>query len=442
MTVKRLADEAWDHHPLGVGLTGPHGVEEPDDDRWQGWTGRTRQIRTYGVDVGPSSRTSPSARTSPTQPVIVEAITRLNIGGPARHVLDITAGLADRYSMRIATGTAPQVEGELDPSGLAVDRLPMVRSVAPRRDAAALVGMRRLLRHHDVDLVHSHMAKAGSVARMAASSMHPRPRTVHTFHGHVLAGYFSPRSETLFARIERQLARRTDRLVAVSADIRDALLDLGIGRPSQYDVLPLGVDLDPYLTVEARCGNLRRALGIASDVALVGAVARLAPVKDHATLLKTMVQLPGVHLAVLGDGELRDALEAQVSSLGLGCRVHFTGWWHDMPSALADIDVAVLTSRNEGTPMALIEAAAAGTPAVATDVGGVGDVVLDGRTGLVVGPGDATGVAAALQALLGNPRRRERMGLAGREHVKNHFGLRASLQRVAELYDSLLSGTR
>lgn len=377
----------------------------------------------------------------PEKDVIVEAITRLNIGGPGRHVLGVAEGLRDRYEIRVVTGTAPEVEGELPSGGATVDRLPMVRSVDPRQDGAATVAMRRLLSRHGVRLVHSHTAKAGAVTRVAAAAMANRPRMVHTFHGHVFGGYFSPRAESFFAQVERRLARRADRLIAVSAEVRDALLDLGIGRPTQYEVLPPGVDLQPYLDVTAPTGQLRATLGIGADEPLVGVAARLAPIKDHGLLLDAMAELPGVHLAVLGHGERRAALEAKVSALGIRGRVHFTGWCHDMAGVLADLDIAVLTSRNEGTPMSLIEASAAGLPIVATRVGGVADVVIQDRTGLLVPPGDAGAVAAALRCLLNDPRRGRELGRAGRFHVTERFGLRASLDSLSAIYDELLTGT-
>lgn len=373
------------------------------------------------------------------KPTVVQAITRLNIGGPARHVLGVTSGLSHRYTFRVATGTAPPVEGELSSVGLAVDRLPLVRSLSPHRDVAALTAMRQLLRHHSADLVHSHMAKAGSVARLAASTLHPRPRTIHTFHGHVLAGYFGPRAEAVFAHVERKLAGRSDRLVAVSEDIRDALLDLGIGRRAQYEVIPLGLDLEPYLKLREGDGALRRSLNVPDDRPLVAVVARLAPVKDHMTLLRALVDVPHAHLAVIGDGELRDSLTATASHFGLADRVHFTGWQHDMPTALAGVDAVVLTSRNEGTPMALIEAAAAGRPVVATAVGGMARVVLDGRTGMLVPPGDPGAVASALDRLLEDPALRRRMGERARAHAQQNFGQQTSLDRLSALYDDVLA---
>lgn len=374
--------------------------------------------------------------------MVVQAITRLNIGGPARHVLDLDAGLRDRYSMIIAAGTAPEPEGELRGADAEIHRLPLVRSVAPHLDLVAVARVRRLLRSRRAAVVHSHMAKAGTVARIAAATLRPAPSTIHTFHGHVLSGYFSRPSEQVFTSIERQLARRTSLLLAVSGEIRDELLDLGIGTSSQYEVVPLGLHLDPHLAVTSPTGWLRRGLGIHPRTPLIGVLARLAPIKDHRTLLEAMALVPQAHLAVLGDGELRTELEALAERLGIDGRTHFLGWCTEVSRALADLDVVVLTSRNEGTPMSLIEAGAAGRPVVATDVGGVRRVVLDGRTGLLVPTADPGAVAAAVRSLLADPAMRARLGAEARTHVSAEFGLQPFLDRMAQIYDSLLQDTR
>jgi glycosyltransferase involved in cell wall biosynthesis len=283
------------------------------------------------------------------------------------------------------------------------------------------------------------MAKAGTVGRLAARTVGHRPLTIHTFHGHVLDGYFHPAVGRAFAAAERVLARHTDALVAVSDEIRDQLLDLGIGRPGQFHVIPLGLDLEPFLAVAAPSGALRSRLGIEPGTPLVGAVGRLVPIKDHATLFEAMTLVPSAHLAVVGDGELRSQLEALVDRHGLSGRVHFTGWVTDVAAAMGDLDVVVLTSRNEGTPVALIEASAAARPVVATDVGGVRSVVADGRTGVVVAPGDPQAVAGAIAGLLADPAARERLGGAGRESVRRRFGQERLLEDVTRLYDEMLS---
>ncbi|MDQ4088942.1 MAG: glycosyltransferase [Actinomycetota bacterium] len=369
---------------------------------------------------------------------VLRVITRLNVGGPARQALLLSRALAPEFETTLAAGVPAVGEGELSHPAVPVVAVPLVRPVHPPSDARALFALRRLLSARRPALVHTHMAKAGTIGRLATRRSAWRPRTVHTFHGHVLDGYFGNRVSRMFAETERSLARHTDVLVAVSAEIRDQLLDLGIGRPSQYRVIPLGLELDPFLAVERPSGVLRDRLGLAPDTPLVGVVGRLVQIKDHLTLLRALEDLPGVHLAVLGDGELRASLEAESAQMGMAGRVHFAGWWTDMAAAVSDLDVVALTSRNEGTPVALIEAAAAGVPVVATDVGGVRTVVEHGMTGLLAGPGDVETVRAHLTRLLADRSERVRMGRAGRDRVRYRFGQSRLLDDVRALYAELL----
>lgn len=372
------------------------------------------------------------------KPRVLRLITRLNIGGPARQALLLTRALAGDFPTVLAAGHAPASEGELTDDDVPVVRVPLVRPIRPATDLAAFRQVRSLLKTRRVALVHTHMAKAGAVGRMAAASVKPRPRTVHTFHGHVLEGYFSPAVQRGLIQAERALARGTDVLIAVSDEVRDELLDLGIGRPSQYRVIRLGFDLAPHLAVRQPSSSLRRAIGVAPGTPLAAIVGRLAPIKDHDLMLRAMVDAPGLHLAVLGDGDARSELEAQARHLGIGDRVHFTGWWHDIPAAMSDVDMVVLSSRNEGTPVSLIEAHACARPAVATDVGGVRTVVKDGETGLLVPSGDIHSLAAALRRLVEDPSLRERMGSAGRRHVAERFSQTRLIAEVSALYRELI----
>ncbi|MFP5318568.1 MAG: glycosyltransferase [Acidimicrobiia bacterium] len=367
---------------------------------------------------------------------MLRLITRLNIGGPARQALLLTRELPD-FPTVLAAGVPPAGEGELSDPDVPVRRVPLVRSINPPLDAKAVVAVRRLLVHHRAGLVHTHMAKAGFVGRTAATTVRPRPRTVHTFHGHVLEGYFRAPSQRAFLEIERRLAACTDVLVAVSTYVRDALLDLGVGRPSQYEVIPLGFDLSPFLSIERPSGHLRRELGVTPETPLVGILGRLAPIKDHETMLRALALVPGAHLAVLGDGELRSRLERAAAGMGVSGRVHFVGWRIDVAACIGDLDVVALTSRNEGTPVSLIEAAATGRPAVATRVGGVADVVQHGVTGYLVERGDAAAVAGYLRRLLDDPAQRRQMGEAGRAHVRDRYSHVRLLRDIAELYRAL-----
>ena len=365
-------------------------------------------------------------------------ITRLNVGGPARQALLLTRELRDEFPTVLAAGRPTSSEGELSDPQVPVRTVPLTRPLHAGMDARAVAAVRRLMAETQAGLLHTHMAKAGTIGRVAATTMPRRPRTVHTFHGHVLEGYFTPRVQRAFVEIERALARRTDALIAVSPEIRDALQSLGIGARREFHVIPLGLDLAPFLSVTGPNQELRRHLGLAPDQPLVGIVGRLVPIKGVEVLLDAMALLPGVHLAVVGDGEERVALTERARAAGLSDRVHFVGWWHDIPSAMGDCDVVVLTSRNEGTPVALIEALAAGRPVVATDVGGVRHVVGDGVSGWLAPPGDAGAVAALVRRLLDDPEARDAFGRAGRESVRHRFGQERLVADVRALYTDLV----
>ncbi len=369
---------------------------------------------------------------------VLRLITRLNIGGPARQALLLARDLRADFPTLLAAGHPPPEEGELSDPEVAVHRLPLVRPIRPAQDARALIAIRYLMAGYRPELVHTHMAKAGAVGRFAARFTH-RPRLVHTFHGHVLEGYFRSPAQRTFIEVERILARRTDALIAVSPEIRDSLLDLGIGKPAQYHVIPLGFDLDDLLAVRERSGSVRREMRIAPDTPLVGILGRLATVKEHRLLLEAAAILPGVHVAIFGDGELRHALNEQARALGIADRIHFMGWWSDVASALADLDLVALSSRNEGTPVSLIEAHACALAVVATDVGGVRAVVEDQVSGFVVPVGDRDALASRIDELLREPELRRKMGEAGRQRVAARFHKSRLLDDIRALYEDLLS---
>jgi glycosyltransferase involved in cell wall biosynthesis len=366
---------------------------------------------------------------------LLRVITRLNIGGPARQALLLTRALRDSYDTRLVTGRPHASEGELHDPAVVPSYTSLVRPPSPVNDLRALAYLRRQVADRRPVLVHTHMAKAGTLGRLASFGRRQRPRLVHTFHGHVLEGYFQRALERGIVDVERRLARRTDALVAVSPEVRDSLLELGIGTPDRFHVIPLGFDLSAHRTVDGRSGALRERLGLA-DQPLVGIIGRLAPIKDHATLLQAMTRVPGAHLAVIGDGELRPALEAMVQDLGLSSRVHFTGWWRDIPSAMADLDLVALSSRNEGTPVALIEAAACGRPVIATDVGGVRSVVANGETGQLVPPRDPVALAQGITDLLADEQRAALFGAEARRR-SGRFDHARLVDDLRRLYESL-----
>lgn len=376
---------------------------------------------------------------------VVRVIARLNIGGPAIHATLLHERLDPaRFASTLVSGSEEAGEGNylaLHGRATHLETLPdLGREIRPLRDVATLARLTAMIRRLQPHVVHTHTAKAGAVGR-AAAMLAGVPVIVHTYHGHVLRGYFSPAKTAVYRAIERGLARRTDRLLAVTPRVRDELLALGVGTAAQYRAVPLGFDLAPLLVAERRRGELRAELGL-GEAPLVGIVARLVPIKAHEVFLaaaaRVSQQKPAVRFLVIGDGERRQALEAQAATLGLGGVVRFLGWRADIDRLYADIDVVALTSRNEGSPVALIEAMAAGRPVVSTEVGGVADVVEHGVSGLLAPMDDAAALAGHILALLAAPDLRERMGRHGRIRVAATYGADRLVSDIESLYEELV----
>jgi len=311
----------------------------------------------------------------------------------------------------------------------------------------ALAELVRIMRRDRPAIVHTHAAKAGTLGRVATVVAFPRrrqrPTVVHTFHGHSLTGYFSSRTAALYRGIERVLARRSDMLIAVSAEVRDELVALGVAPADRFVVIPVGLDLSAFSEAadrEARRVALRAQWGAGEGDAVVTLVARLVPIKRVDRFLETAALLrerPDTRFVVVGDGELRDGLHASAAAQELGDRIVWAGFRSDMPDVCFASDVIVLTSDNEGTPMSLIEAQAAGTPVVSTDVGGVRSAVLDGVSGRLAD--DPAGLAAAIAATLDDPRAAQKLADRGRVHALETFGLERLIDDHDRLYRRLLS---
>jgi glycosyltransferase involved in cell wall biosynthesis len=385
---------------------------------------------------------------------VVRVITRLNIGGPSIQAMTLSERLTSRgFDTLLVHGQLDAGEGDMRyllPASATVRYLPSLRRpLTPAHDALALAQLLDVMRDVRPQIVHTHMAKAGTLGRLAAAiynrtaGRRDRARVVHTYHGHVLDGYFSPAKTRLFLGAERVLARLTDRIVAISPRIKTELLDeYGIGRPDQYRIVPLGFDLAGLAAIDddARA-KARAALQIPAGAAVVTTVGRLTAIKQQWLFLEAAQRIAGAHAAVVflivGDGELRGELEASVSTLGLTDRVHFLGWRRDLETIYGATDVFLLTSRNEGTPVALIESMAAGCAGVSTNVGGVSDVIQGDAVGLLAPDGDAPALAGQVTALLGDADRRRRMGAAGRALVVSRYSLDRLVADVEATYREL-----
>jgi len=382
---------------------------------------------------------------------VLRVIARLNVGGPALHVAYLTAGLADRgYDTMLVAGTVGSGEESMafvaERRGVRVETLEdLHREIAPFRDLRTILRLSRLIRREHPMILHTHTAKAGAVGRIAAllaGDARP-PVIVHTFHGHVLRGYFNPVLTAAFRVLERMLARVTTTLVAVSPEVRDDLVALRVAPASKFVVVRLGIELDERISSDdERRRATRRLLGIPPDAFVVGWVGRMTAVKrteDVARTLRALVDR-GVdaYLCLVGDGPDRADLERRVHELGVARRCLFVGYQEDVARFYDAIDVLLLTSVNEGTPVSVIEALAAGRPVVATRVGGVSDIVRDGVDGFLADVADVELLGARLAELAGDPELRARMGSAGCAHVTERYAVARLVDDVDRLYRSLL----
>jgi len=378
----------------------------------------------------------------------------MNVGGPAHHV-SILGGRLDRRGYETLLVAGRVAEGEGSAEHLARERgarlltLPTLSpEIRPLEDLRALVSLIRIIRRFRPAIVHTHTAKAGFLGRMAARvAIRPRPRIVHTYHGHVLEGYYSRPVTTLYRLLERFCATFSDALIGVSQSTVDDLVRLGVAPHERFRVVPLGLELEPFLALNEAPepdAPLRREAGAGAGDVIVAMTGRLAPIKRVDVALKAVAHARAkgapVRLVVIGDGTLRSELERRAAELGLGDAAYFAGFRDDMPAVVAAEDVALLSSANEGTPVALIEAAAGGRPAVATDVGGVRSVIPDGA-GRVVTPGDAEALGDALAELGGDRDLRIALGRAARAHVAARFGAERLVDDIDGLYRSLLGAT-
>lgn len=373
-------------------------------------------------------------------PRLLRVITRLNVGGPSRHVLLLNQGMVKHhFDSRLIHGKATEEEGSLDAGSVPSKYLEQLkRPISPWNDLRAARFLAKQIRDFRPDVVHTHMAKAGVLGRWVAHRNHV-PVIVHTYHGHVLDAYFSKPVEHAFLQIERRLARLTTALITISPSIRDDLLERGIGTAEQWHVVPLGLDLDQFRELPSR-EAAEAKLGLSPGLK-VGIVGRLTAIKDVGMFLDAariaLSERPDLSFVVAGDGESRGALEEQ-GRRGLGSRVRFLGWTSDLQSLYQALDVVALTSLNEGTPASLIEASAAGRAIVATSVGGVSDVVAANETGLLVPPRSPTALARAILTYASDPELRELHGRAAREKAFHGFSQEKLVSRMSDLYWSLL----
>jgi glycosyltransferase involved in cell wall biosynthesis len=371
---------------------------------------------------------------------VLRIIARMNVGGPAWQTSVLTRGLGDHgFETRLLAGHLDDGEADFvalrDPDLEVVPIAGLGRSIRLGGDLRAFWSIYREIRRFSPMIVHTHTAKAGVIGRVAAVAARV-PIRVHTFHGHVLHGYFSPLTTCLVRMVERVLARHTTALVAVGQRVGEELVAAGIGTTEKFTAIAPGVGFPGTLLDRA---DARALLDLPATGPVVLFVGRLTSVKRPDRLLaafeQVVAKVPDATLAIAGQGDLLEEVRSNAQRLGQSVR--FLGWQPDVASLYAACDVVVISSDNEGMPVTLIEAAMAGVPGVTTDVGSASEVVDDQVTGLVVST-DAEAIAEALIDLLSDPGRRLEMGCAAELRARQCFSSERLVADHAALYRHLI----
>jgi glycosyltransferase involved in cell wall biosynthesis len=404
---------------------------------------------------------------------IVRIIARLNVGGPARHVVWLTSALQDEeFESLLITGVVPFGEDDMsyfaEQNGVAPVIIPQMSRELSLKDVVTLWKIYRLLLKEKPDIIHTHTAKAGTVGRIAGflyrwltpKTLIGKPRRVsfiHTFHGHVFHSYYGPTKTKLFIAIERSLARfATDRIVVLSEQQRKEIAqDFKVGKANQFSIIPLGINLEVFQDWSAKRNKLRDEIKASNDEILVGIVGRLTEIKNHLLFLRVASRvkelLPSekrVHFLIIGDGHLREKLEDEARKLNLTNDVLFLGERNDPENFYSALDIVALTSLNEGTPLTLIEAMANARAAISTAVGGVVDLLgeecaKDGggfticERGLYAPSNDVEAFSRGLARLIEGEDLRSEIGKRGEEFVKRSFSKDRLIKDVKKLYREL-----
>ena len=379
---------------------------------------------------------------------VLNIITRLEQGGAPLALLE-TVKRMDRgtFDVTVVAGLTEDEDRNLDMSGLAFD-LPLImvpalrRSVHPIRDVVALYRLIQIIRAGKYDVVHTHTSKAGVLGRIAAAICNV-PAIVHSSHGTILHGYFSPFVTRIFAYLEKFAASMSHRIICLTHQEIGQYLKAGIGRKSQYTYIFNGIDISAFEHRRGDRSRLRKEMAFEDEDIVCVSVGRLVPVKGQSDLLHAFglahSRSPKLKLIIIGDGELRPQLEQQIRDLGIQDATRLVGWREDVAELLDACDLFVLTSHNEGLGLVLVEAMAKGLPVVATAVGGVPEVVQDGQTGSLVPSGDPKAIASAIIRLSADAETRASMGRRGYARATEFFSIDQTVRNTEDLYTNLLS---
>lgn len=392
-------------------------------------------------------------------PRVMRILNRLIIGGPSKNAVYLTAYMQPEFETLLVTGGREEHEQDADFLTTAYGITPfcipeMKRPLSVADDWTAYRKIKQLIRDFRPHIVHTHAAKSGALGRLAAHHCNV-PVIIHTFHGHVFHSYFNSFKTRLFIKAEQYLAGLSDAIIAISDVQKKELTEkFKIARADKFRVIPLGLELESFFTgQEIKRERFRSEFGVDKDTIAIGIIGRLVPVKNHLLFLnglKKLLETTGqkIKAFIVGDGESRQQIEQAAASLGISYSVHtdtthphplvFTSWRTDVDVVCAGLDIVALTSLNEGTPVSLIEAQAAGKAIVSTRVGGITDVVLENKTALLSDVHDEALFAENLMKLVHDADLRNTLSSAGRDYVLSKFGCQRLVKDMRALYLDLL----
>ena len=370
---------------------------------------------------------------------VLRIIARMNIGGPAIQITNLMQSMpTHQFEQLLVTGFCGANEKDyLDTHGIRTNlkRVKWLgRSFNPISDFFAFVEIRKLIKDFNPDIIHTHTFKAGFIGRLAAISIFHRPVLVHTFHGHLLHGYFGQFGTRLVISLERYFATKTTRLISVGSRVRDELLACGIGILEKYEVIYPGFKINPPQELS------RDLFGLAKHDFVCGWFGRITKVKradrvlEISTLAKSFAELP-IKFLIVGDGENRRELENRAIEQNLP--ITFIGWQSEVVPIMNICDLIICTSDNEGTPISLIEAQLLGKPVLSTDVGSVGEIIIQDKTGFVIDY-VAQEFFKKIQLLFLNPQEIEYMSQQASNFAFNHFSLERFIAQHTQLYRDLV----
>ncbi|OHB48692.1 MAG: hypothetical protein A2106_02205 [Planctomycetes bacterium GWF2_40_8] len=387
---------------------------------------------------------------------VIHIITRLDKGGSAETTLHIVSSLnMEKYDVFLAHGLSREsnmsimekevVESDLllaEAKGVRVFALPsLVRRLSFKNDLLAFINIYRLIKRIRPHIVHTHTSKAGLLGRLA-SFLARVPIIIHTPHGHVFHSYYGPVMTKVFVFAEKILSFITDKITALTNRERDEHLEEGIASIEKYIVIHSGVMLDRLMNMNIDAGAVRGEFGIAQDSNVIGVVGRLVPIKGHKYLVsaakRIIKEFRNTVFVFVGDGYLSSRLERQAESVGVRKNIIFTGWRKDAVEILDLFDILVLPSLNEGMGKVLVEGMALGKPIIASNVGGIIDLVRNGENGILVPPGDSDALGEAILQLLKDKNLSEKLGKNGKAMVYPEFDASVMVKQIDDLYESLL----